>query len=203
MVALRAVCFFSLQFVNLSLVFVIPLYAEVVLHYNSLLAGFLLLPGAVLGALLSPLAGRLYDVRGGFFTLMLASVLLFSGTVLYCGLFRWLNVGLIIGIYVIFRLGYTFGFGNIITDAGKYVPQNERGGVSSLFNVFQQYAGTIGTNVAASIEAALEACGVTATVALLRGGQWDLLLLVVMTAVIMLLVGISRRFTKAPANREE
>ena len=202
-VALRAACFFGLQFVNLSLVFVVPLYAEVVLHYNSLVAGFLLLPGAVLGALLSPLAGRLYDVRGGFFTLMLASVLLFSGTVLYCGLFRWLNVGLIIGIYVIFRLGYTFGFGNIITDAGKYVPQTERGGVSSLFNVFQQYAGTIGTNVAASIEAALEACGVTSTVALLRGGQWDLLLLVVMTAVIMLLVGISRRFTKAAANREE
>ena len=201
-VALRAACFFGLQFVNLSLVFVIPLYAEVVLHYNSLLAGFLLLPGAVLGALLAPVAGRLYDVRGGFFTLMLASVLLFIGTVLYCGLFHWLNVGLIIGIYVIFRLGYTFGFGNIITDAGKYVPQAERGGVSALFNVFQQYAGTVGTNVASSIEAAMEACGVTSTVALLRGGQWDLIVLVGVTVLIMLMVGISQRFTKMSGFRK-
>lgn len=202
-VALRAACFFGLQFVNLSLVFVVPLYAEVILHYNSLVAGLFLLPGAVLGALLSPFAGRLYDVRGGSFTLKLASVLLFSGTVLYCGLFRWLNGGLIVGIYVIFRLGYTFGFGNTITDAGKYVSRDERGSVSSLFNVFQQYAGTIGTNVAASIETAMEAEGVTSTVALLYGGQWDLILLVIITVVIMLLVEISQHFTRTAVPRRE
>lgn len=188
---------------NLSLVFVVPLYAEVILHYNSLVAGLFLLPGAVLGALLSPFAGRLYDVRGGSFTLKLASVLLFSGTVLYCGLFRWLNGGLIVGIYVIFRLGYTFGFGNTITDAGKYVSRDERGSVSSLFNVFQQYAGTIGTNVAASIETAMEAEGVTSTVALLYGGQWDLILLVIITVVIMLLVEISQHFTRTAVPRRE
>ena len=46
-VRFRLISFFSLQFMNLSLLFILPLYAEEVLHYNSLITGLLLLPGAV------------------------------------------------------------------------------------------------------------------------------------------------------------
>lgn len=193
-VRFRLISFFSLQFMNLSLVFILPLYAEEVLHYNSLIAGLLLLPGAVIGALLSPFAGKLYDRKGAFYTLMLSSSLLFSGVILYLICFKNLTVILIGLLYIIFRLGYTFGFGNIMADAGKYVSQADHSLVSSVFNTFQQYSGTIGTSLMSSIITIFEGLGLSEATAILSGGRVGLLILVIIALVLIWITVHVRKF---------
>lgn len=181
----RLISFFSLQFMNLSLAFILPLYAEEILHCNSLITGLLLLPGAVVGALLAPVSGKIYDQKGASFTLTLSSCLLFLGVFLYLISFKFLTSLLIGLIYLVFRIGYTFGFGNIMADAGKYVTGVDHSVVSSIFNTFQQYSGTIGTSLMASIITMIESLGFSETNAILNGGQWGLLILVVIAIEIM------------------
>lgn len=187
-VRFRLISFFSLQFMNLSLVFIIPLYAEEVLHYNSLITGILLLPGAVIGALLSPVSGKIYDKKGAFFTLTLSNGFLFAGAVLYLISFKFLTAFLIGLIYIVFRLGYTFGFGNIMSDAGKNVLAVDHSLVSSIFNTFQQYSGTIGTSLMSSIITIFEGLGLSEASAILTGGQVGLTTLVIIAVI---LIGIT------------
>ena len=173
---------------NLSLVFILPLYAEEVLHYNSLITGMLLLPGAVIGALLPPVSGKIYDKKGAFFTLMLSSGFLFAGVALYLMSFKFLTAFLIGLIYIVFRLGYTFGFGNIMSDAGKYVSAADHSLVSSIFNTFQQYSGTIGTSLMSSIITIFEGLGLSEASAILTGGRIGLTILVI---IAIILIGIT------------
>ena len=187
-VCFRLISFFSLQFMNLSLVFILPLYAEEVLHYNSLVTGMLLLPGAVIGALLSPVSGKIYDKKGAFFTLTLSSGFLFAGVALYLISFKFLTAFLIGLIYIVFRLGYTFGFGNIMSDAGKYVSAADHSLVSSIFNTFQQYSGTIGTSLMSSIITIFEGLGLSEASAILTGGRIGLTILVI---IAIALIGIT------------
>ena len=187
-VRFRLISFFSLQFMNLSLVFILPLYAEEVLHYNSLITGMLLLPGAVIGALLPPVSGKIYDKKGAFFTLMLSSGFLFAGVALYLMSFKFLTAFLIGLIYIVFRLGYTFGFGNIMSDAGKYVSAADHSLVSSIFNTFQQYSGTIGTSLMSSIITIFEGLGLSEASAILTGGRIGLTILVI---IAIILIGIT------------
>lgn len=71
-------------------------------------------------------------------------------------MFKALNIISIVWIYTVFRLGYNLGFGNIMADVGQYVTNQQHSSLSSLFNTFQQYSGTIGTNLMDTIIALFE-----------------------------------------------
>ena len=58
---LSTLTYFNLQFINIGISLVIPLYAQYVLGSTSTVAGLILLPGSVCGALLAPFAGGLCD----------------------------------------------------------------------------------------------------------------------------------------------
>ena len=53
-----------IQFICLGLGFLIPNYAQIVSGQDAFLAGCLLLPGCLLGAVLSPVSGRILDRFG-------------------------------------------------------------------------------------------------------------------------------------------
>ena len=103
--------------------------------------------GALIGAIVSPLAGKLYDHKGAFYTLMIANTLLLIGVGIYWLLTQHLTALILGAVYLIFRLGYTFSFGNTLTDAGNHVTKANRSDISSLFNTIQQYAGSLGTSL--------------------------------------------------------
>lgn len=195
-IAIRGISFFCLQFMNLSLAFILPLFAEEVLHFNSLIAGLLLLPGAVIGALLSPFAGKVYDQKGAFFTLMISSLFLSAGVILFYLMFKSLNIISIVWIYIVFRLGYTFGFGNIMADAGQYVTNQQHSSLSSLFNTFQQYSGTIGTNLMATIIALFEGQRLPESIALLKGGKLGMFLLILVSVIVISITILGRRLKR-------
>ena len=151
LISLRWLNFFILQFINIGISFVIPIFAENYFGSSAFVAGLILLPGALVGAAVSPFAGRLYDKHGAFLPLMIASVALVVGTSLYFTMTPVLGVMSTTLIYIFLRGGFNFGFSNSMSDASTQVPPEQKADINSLFNTFQQYAGSFGTSVLSAV----------------------------------------------------
>ncbi len=156
LVSLRWLNFFVLQFINIGISFVIPIFAEQYLQTNSFVAGLILLPGALLGAAAAPFAGHLFDKYGAFLPLMVSSVAMLVGAGLFFSFSPVLTVGSTTLVYLLLRGGFNFGFSNSMSDASTQVPVQQKADINSLFNTFQQYAGSFGTSVLSAVISATE-----------------------------------------------
>ncbi|WP_125607455.1 MFS transporter [Lapidilactobacillus bayanensis] len=143
--------YFLLQFINIGLSFVIPQVAQLVLGQSSSTAGMMLLPGALLGAIVAPLAGRLMDSLGRPLPIVIGHFILMLGTLAYVLCSRHLTVALVVIFYMILRLGFNLAFGNTITDASLQIANQQKADINAAFNMAQQYAGSFGTGVLAAI----------------------------------------------------
>lgn len=143
--------YFLLQFINIGLSFVIPQVAQLVLGQNSSTAGLMLLPGALLGAITAPLAGRLMDYLGRPLPIVIGHCILLVGTFAYVIFSHNLTVTLIVIFYMLVRLGFNLAYGNTITDASLNVAPQQKADINAAFNMAQQYAGSFGTGVLAAI----------------------------------------------------
>ena len=144
---LRLFSYFSLQFINIGLSFVLPIFAQTVLKVDSAQAGLMLLPGSLLGAILGPYAGHLYDQKGATMPLLISGFLITIGSAIFW--FKSANLSLfsITIIYIVVRLGFNFGFGPSLSDGSMQVQGPQKSDQNSLFSMMQQYAGSLGTNV--------------------------------------------------------
>lgn len=177
----RAINFFILQFSNIGIAFVIPIFAENVLHTNASVAGLLLLPGSLIGAAVSPIGGALYDRFGARRLLLTSNAAMFVGAVLLGSFTHQLNIPLIVGFYIIFRAGFNLGFGNTMSDASTMVSGSAKADINALFNTLQQYAGSLGTASLSAIitfQNRLSPSGADAT-----GSQIDFMLLAVLAVL--------------------
>ncbi|MDN6900225.1 multidrug efflux MFS transporter [Oenococcus sicerae] len=188
-VRLGAFNFFVLQFANVGSCLVIPLFAENVLKGNALVAGFLLFPGSVLGAFMSPVAGRLYDRQGAFKPLVLGNGLLLISTILLALLSDKLTLLSLTLLYCLLRLGFTFSFGNVLSEGTTYVAAEQKADLNSLYNMLQQYAGSIGTQIMAAFISASElSAGQDIRLATLKGSQIDFWLLTLLALLALITV---------------
>lgn len=118
---------------------------------------------------------------------MIANSCLLIGVSGYYLLTMHLGALLLCVIYLIFRIGYTFGFGNTLSDAGNYVNPQQRSDVSSLFNTLQQYAGSLGTSLMAAIIALHEAVTTNKAYAVMVGRHRSMVLLVIVIVINIIL----------------
>lgn len=137
---LSTLTYFSLQFINIGISLVIPLYAQYVLHTSATVAGLILLPGSVLGAFLAPLAGRLADEQGFRRPVTFGGTLLLVGTACFAVFQHQLTAWWMMLFFVILRAGFNFAFGNTISNASVLVEQRNSSDVNSIFNMVQQFA---------------------------------------------------------------
>ena len=143
--------YFLLQFINIGLSFVIPQVAQFVLGQSASAAGMMLLPGALLGAVVAPLAGRLMDQLGNPLPILIGHFILVLGTLTFVLFTHNLTVASIVIAYMVLRLGFNLAFGNTITDASLQVDSKQKADINAAFNMSQQYAGSFGTGVLAAI----------------------------------------------------
>lgn len=144
---LRLFNYFSLQLINIGMSFVLPLFAQTVLHCSAMQAGLMMLPGSLIGAITGPIAGRFYDQHGAFSPLLTSSILMLVGTLGFFFMTKSLTVMSTTFIYVVMRIGFNTGFGTAISDGSLQVSFKNKADQNSLFSMIQQYAGSLGTNV--------------------------------------------------------
>ncbi|WP_125769963.1 MFS transporter [Companilactobacillus furfuricola] len=144
---LRLFSYFSLQFINIGLSFVLPVFAQTVLKANASQAGLMLLPGSLIGAIVGPYAGYLYDKKGPMTPLVTSGIMITLGSLLFVFFGAELSIIGIALIYTVVRIGFNFGFGTTLSDGSVQVSGPKKSDQNSLFSMMQQYAGSLGTNV--------------------------------------------------------
>lgn len=140
-----------LQFICLGLGFLIPNFAQIVLHENVFTAGCILLPGCLLGAFLSPLSGKLLDTFGPRKPLLTGCFFVLLSILLYNLSIGFATALLMTGIYAIFTLGQGFTAGNSMVTGLAVLPHTLKADGNAVFNTIQQLAGAIGTSIIATV----------------------------------------------------
>ena len=173
-VSLDGLTYFCLQFINIGLSLVIPIYAQYTLHASAFISGAILLPGTLVGAVMSPLAGALADRVGFAVPVIGGSCLLTLGAAGFFFGQAQLTVLKMTLLFVVLRAGFNMAFANTISNASTHVELQNTADVSSLFNMLQQLAGATGVVFLASLMALLENQG-TGTMAMrtYAGGRID------------------------------
>lgn len=173
-VSLDGLTYFCLQFINIGLSLVIPIYSQYTLHASAFISGAILLPGTLVGAVMSPLAGALADRVGFAVPVIGGSCLLTLGAAGFFFGQAQLTVLKMTLLFVVLRAGFNMAFANTISNASTHVELQNTADVSSLFNMLQQLAGATGVVFLASLMALFENQG-TGTMAMrtYAGGRID------------------------------
>lgn len=194
---LSTLTYFCLQFINIGISLVIPLYAQYVLHTSATVAGLILLPGSILGAFLAPLAGRLADEQGFARPVTFGGVLLLAGTTCFAVFQHQLTAWWMMFFFVILRAGFNFAFGNTISNASVLVEQRNSSDVNSIFNMVQQFAGSLGTGLLASVIALTQQrSGGSLAQRTFVGGQIDYLLLTMLALLVVVAIVTNYRWQR-------
>lgn len=177
-IRLAAICYFALQFINIGISLVIPVYSQYTLHVSSFVAGVILLPGSILGALVSPLAGRLADHRGFALPVVLGACLLVIGASCFAFAQQSLTPWKMMWFFMIERVGFNSAFANTLSNSSTLVADHQVADVNSIFNMTQQFAGALGVGLLTALMAIFQNQG-TGSLATrtYQGGQLDFWLL--------------------------
>lgn len=140
-----------MQFLTLSFSFILPNYIQLVNNSNATVAGLLLLPAALMGAILSPFSGLILDKFGPQKPIILGSSLILIGTLLFWIFSSNLSNLLITIFYIVYMIGLGFAFGNIMTNSLKQLSKEQNADGNALLNTLQQFAGAMGTAVISTI----------------------------------------------------
>lgn len=182
--------FSLIQITSLGLSFLLPNYIQLVNGQSALAAGLIVLPGAALGAVMSPLGGQLYDSRGARVPLRVGSILSLIGMV---GLSIWgshLNVWGILCLYTFFMLGVGTHYGNLMTNGLKQLTQTQNSDGNAIFNTAQQFMAALGTSIASAMVAAAQATAHTQAIGTAIGSEHAFLVLTVLIAAELIIVCI-------------
>ena len=150
------VAFFLINAIMLGTSFLLPNYLQVALLCESMAAGFMLLPGAGLNALMGPFSGAALDKVGAKLPILTGTSLMTIGILLFTVFGMKLNTGMIIGFYIIFGSGCGIAFGNTMTIGNLRLPVQQKAYGNTSFNTLMQFAGAVGTSVCAALVASVQ-----------------------------------------------
>ncbi|KKX44011.1 MFS transporter [Lactiplantibacillus plantarum subsp. plantarum] len=184
---LRLFNYFGLQFINIGLSFVLPLFAQTVLGASAMTAGLMMLPGAIVGAITGPIAGRIYDKQGPTTLLTFSAIMASAALLLFWLTTDYFTVIIMAVIYALLRVGFNTGFGTAISDGSTRVPLPQKSDQNSMFSMMQQYAGSIGTSIMSAVITGYEIHHPTVT-GTIMGSKLDFLLLFVLAIAILISV---------------
>lgn len=141
------------QFTVLALGYAIPNYSQIVNHTKAFTAGGLLVPGCIVGAVISPLSGRLLDKVGARLPLVAGYGFMLLSLVLFSWFGDSLTTLMFYGFYVVYTIGQGLGCPTAITFGLSQLPKDLSADGNALVNSFQQLAGAMGTAVVSTIVA--------------------------------------------------
>ncbi len=140
-----------LQFICLGIGFFIPNFAQIVLGENPFVAGCILLPGCLLGAMLAPVSGKLLDKFGARKPILIGCFFVIVSAFCFNKFLSAADVMQLAAIYVIFTLGQGFTSGNTMVSGLQRLRGELKADGNAIFNTLQQLAGAIGTAMISTV----------------------------------------------------
>lgn len=130
-----------------------PLYIQGILGQSATISGFVMLPGAVGGALLGLVAGRLFDRYGVRRVIVPGTVATLCGAAGLVMLGMDSSILFVAGAYTVLSLGLQFTMTPINTWGLNSVPNNMLQHTQGLSNTLNQVAASFGTAMLVSLSA--------------------------------------------------
>ncbi|MEY8441597.1 MFS transporter [Lactobacillaceae bacterium 24-114] len=180
--------FFLIQIISLGNAFLLPNYIQLVNGNTALVAGLIVLPAGVAGAIMGPIGGSLLDRYGARKPVLTGITMMMIETALFALCPNYMNNIFIMVIYVIYMAGMGMALGNVMTDTLTGVDKNQSAQGNAILNTFQQFAGAVGTSITSAIVAfSQKQTGVKESIGTQVGTQHAYIFLLVLTVVIELL----------------
>lgn len=146
--------FFLTQIMSLGFAFLLPNYVQLVNHRSAMLAGLLVLPAGVAGAIFAPLGGRILDRFGARKPILLGMSCCLLSLIIFSFISRQMTNTAISLVYILYMAGMGMCMGCVMTSAISQVAPEDSTQANAILNTLQQFAGAMGTSVAAMIVAA-------------------------------------------------
>lgn len=130
---------------------IIPIYLQNVHQLSAFESGLVLLPGAAMFGLLSPLTGRIFDKYGAKYLTMIGMTLLTVGTLLLVGVNQTFSIIWIALIYLVRMVGISMVMMPASTAGMNSLPLSLFADGSAVNNTIRQVAAAIGTALMTSV----------------------------------------------------
>ena len=187
--------FLICQTMLLGISFIVPNYIQIVLKGTAFESGLVMIPGAIIGALLAPLSGRILDTYGAKRPILIGiaiTILGWGGLCIALG-----NIGLagiIIG-HVFYMIGIGLCYSNLMTVGMNQLSKNNQNDGNAIFNTLQQFSGAAATALVATIINFVQSNGSLEIQAATTLGS-QIAMLVILISMCLIFIGCLRIFTK-------
>jgi EmrB/QacA subfamily drug resistance transporter len=135
------------QALTLGVNFVVPQYAQLSVGTSTLVAGLILMPGSIVGALINPYYGRLYDRFGAKWLGILGNAGFVLTFVVFAVFANSLTAVAIAVLYTTMTISRNPVFSSMNTAGMSEVALQDQADANAIFNTSQQFAGAVGTAV--------------------------------------------------------
>lgn len=139
---------------NLAMVgieMVLPLYIQNLRGLSAFRSGLMLLPGALMIGIMSPITGRIFDRYGARKMAITGMTLLTLGTVPFLFLTENSSFTMITVLYAIRMVGVALVMMNVTTSGMNSLPLNKISHGTAVNNTFRQVLSSIGTAILVSV----------------------------------------------------
>ena len=126
-------------------IILLPIYFQIIRGLSPMQSGMILLPGALVLAVMSPITGRLFDKFGGKKLAVIGLTLITTMTVMIGFVDLETPIRTIVILQMIRSLGFSFTLMPLQTGAFNAVPLTMAPDASAMFNTQRQLAGSMGT----------------------------------------------------------
>ena len=179
--------FFLTQIMSLGFAFLLPNYIQLVNGNTSTIAGLVVLPAGFAGAVFAPLGGKILDRFGARRPILLGMTLCFLSLLVFAVISRQMSNGIIATVYCFYMAGMGMCMGSVMTSALRTISFSETAQGNAILNTLQQFAGAMGTSIAAMIVASSQAqLKVNRTLSTAIGTQHAFIVLTIFSIIIWL-----------------
>lgn len=135
----------------------IPIYIQTILGFNSIVSGLTILPGSIISAFLSPIAGRWYDKRGPRKIIIGGLIMLFVSNMMFGFLRLDGSPVFVTFIFVLRQIGIALSNMTSTTWGMSALDDSLAPHASSVNNTLRTVAASLGTAVVVSVSAMVSA----------------------------------------------
>lgn len=177
------------QALLLGLSFLLTNYLQISAGFPSSAAGLFMFPGALMGAFLAPLSGRLLDKIGAKKPVLIGLSTAVVGIILLGTLLHTNSLVLLIGSHLILMTGVGLSYSNLTTCSLNALSSSQISDGNAFVNTLQQFIGAVATAaVAAIFSFSQKRYGFTSGTA---SGAWVVLLLFLLLLITSTIVSVT------------